>query len=169
MWQLGLDKFTLKFLICYFWTFKNRFWLDPGYLKIDFFALFLGGSGFLTSVSTKPNADNGPILGWSRRIHPATDTSERWTFAQRAIYLFSNICVGLQRSFGPKSRLDFVDTDVKHPEPPKKRAKQPIWDTRDPAKIYFWKSKNSRWKPSRWTCPDPTATSTQYQIPFAWA
>ena len=35
--QLVLDKFNLKFCVCYFWTSKNSIWLDPGYLKIDFF------------------------------------------------------------------------------------------------------------------------------------
>ena len=50
---------------------------------------------------------------------------------------------------------------------PPKRSRN--WDTRDPAKIYFWKFKNSRSKIPRWICPDPTVTHTQYQIPFAWA
>ena len=66
------------------------------------------------------------ILGWLRRIRPATDTFKRLTFAQRAVYLFSNIFVGLQRSLGQITMLGFVDTDVENPEPPKKRAKKSI-------------------------------------------
>ena len=31
--QLVLDKFNLKFCVCYFWTSRYRFWLDPGYLN----------------------------------------------------------------------------------------------------------------------------------------
>ena len=31
--QLVLDKFNLKFCVCYFWTSRYIFWLDPGYLN----------------------------------------------------------------------------------------------------------------------------------------
>ena len=38
--QLVLDKFNLKFCVCYFWMSKYRFWLDPGFFNVFFATLF---------------------------------------------------------------------------------------------------------------------------------
>ena len=37
--HLVLDGFNLNFCVCYFWTSRYIFWLDPGYLNV-FFATF---------------------------------------------------------------------------------------------------------------------------------
>ena len=39
-------------------------------------------------------------------------------------------------------------------------------DTRDPAKIYIWKSKNSKHKTSSWTCQEPTDIPTHSKYPL---
>ena len=122
----------MRFFICYFWTFKNRFWLDPGYLKIDFFALFLGGSGFLTSVSTKPNVQNGPelrckpthmllVAGAEQLPHTFPQASGAMrNYLQKYIFV---LCVcGVRRTTSPaqnKSRFEnslFRKSDLKTPK-----------------------------------------------------